>query len=141
MPPLVRIFQDDHGRNICTRGQGMRRHERVVDRIYNEGRHLNVLEPWFAARLIPIVLRITKTMERCGYEIIELIQRSAGADCGRIEQIRKEVKFSDCLALERIKKMARVEQIEAGSQSIPRSSKIEGHGNGHDSIDQPARLP
>ena len=67
----------------------MRRHEWIVDRIYNERRHLNVLEPGFAARLIPIVLRIEKTMERRGYEIVEFIQRSACGDRVGIEQIRE----------------------------------------------------
>ena len=66
-------FQGDCERHIVRPRQSGRRHERIVKGIDDERGHFYVFEPRLAAGLLPIVFRISKSMQRRGHEVVELI--------------------------------------------------------------------
>ena len=88
-----------------------------LKRVDHERGDLDMPEPGFTAGSIPVILRISKAMQRRSHKIVKLIQRSAPGDRRRVKKAGKLVQLVHRLALQRIEKMPGIEQIKARSQS------------------------
>lgn len=68
-------FRGDLRRQLRGRGQGGRRHERIITGVDDKRGNGDAAEPWLAARAPPIIIGILVAVDRRRVELIEIVQR------------------------------------------------------------------
>ena len=112
MPAVIGVAQGHAFTDLARSGQTVRRHNRVIGGIQNQGRHGNTAHELFGRRFLPVVLGIFEPMQRCGEVIVhvEKITRSAHLRHGH-RQFGKLFEFEQGFLFERAEKIAHIHAL------------------------------
>jgi len=86
MATLVRLPQGDIRTHLALPGQAAGRYKRVVQCVDHQGRQADVGQAWLGRRPLPVVLRISKTVQGRSERIVEVVQILRGVQSLRIKQ-------------------------------------------------------
>src|SRR5262249_18541942 len=97
----------------------MLREEGVVAGVEHERRDADALEELAAGGARPVVVGVAKAVQRCGDQVIELVESARGADARGVEQAGEAIELGERLGLEGGEEVARID--EAVQASVERA--------------------